>query len=374
MKKSLYITVLFSMILALVLSACGAATATPSAQATPVPASDVIAEGRIEPIHAANLSFLSRGIVQEVNVKTGDQVKAGDVLVQLDSADTAQAQVVSAQQAYDTLLRTADAERARLWQAYMDSQKVREAAQKKWNDINLNDIENRIEDRTQDVADRKADLEKAQARFDKYKDRGKTDSNYRNAEDGVDSAQADYDEAVKNLESTIRERDVPRSNLDAALAAEAEAKYQYDITLDGPNADQFALAKAQLDAAKNALEAYVITAPFDGVVADVNVKVGEQVGPESRAVSVIDPSGWIVETTDITELEVVKIAVGQRVSMVPDALPDVTLMGTVSEISQAYFMSGGDVQYIIRIKVDNVDARIRWGMTVEATFESANQN
>jgi HlyD family secretion protein len=164
------------------------------------------------------------------------------------------------------------------------------------------------------------------------------------------------------------------ARLDAALAAEAEAKYQYELTLEGPNADQLALAKANLDAALDGLDAYILTAPFDGIVADVSVKVGEQVGPESRAVSVIDPSGWIVETTDVTELEVVKIAEGQLVSMVPDALPEVTLTGTVTEISQAYFMQGGDVQYTVRIQVDDVDPRIRWGMTVEATFESTTGN
>jgi HlyD family secretion protein len=125
-----------------------------------------------------------------------------------------------------------------------------------------------------------------------------------------------------------------------------------------------------LDAALDGLDAYILTAPFDGIVADVSVKVGEQVGPEFRVVSVIDPSAWIVETTDVTELEVVKIAQGQPVTMVPDALPDVTLTGTVTEISQAYFMQGGDVQYAVRIQVNEVDARIRWGMTVEATFKS----
>jgi len=100
-----------------------------------------------------------------------------------------------------------------------------------------------------------------------------------------------------------------------------KAKHQYDISQDGPNADQLALAKANLEAAKDTLSNYVITAPFDGVVAEVNVKVGEQVTTETRAVSVADFSQWIVETTDLTELEVVKLSVGQSVKLVPDALP-----------------------------------------------------
>lgn len=370
MKKTLNGTIIFAIIFAMFLSACANQAPTPAAQETIVPSSAVIAEGRIRPIHAANLSFLATGVVQEVNVKIGDAVHEGDVLMRLANADTAEAQVVAAQQTYDMLLRTADSERAKLWQVYMDAQKVREAAQKKWNDINVNDIENRIEDRQIDVQDRQVDLDQAQAEFDRYRDLNKEDPKYRDAENELEDAQSEYDEAVEKLESTTRERDVPRANLDAALAAEAEAKHQYEITLDGPNTDQLALAKVQLDAAKDTLDAYILTAPFDGVIAEVNVRAGEQVGPESRAISVIDPSSWIVETTDITELEVVKIAEGQHVSIVPDALPDLILTGTVGEISQAYFMQGGDVQYTVQIKVDNVDPRIRWGMTVEVTFES----
>ena len=139
-------------------------------------------------------------------------------------------------------------------------------------------------------------------------------------------------------------------------------------SVDGPNADQLALAKANLDAAKDALSNYLITAPFNGVVADVNVKVGEQVGPETRAVSIADFSQWMIETTDVTELEVVKLSVGQNVSLVPDALPDLMLKGTVTEISQAYTQQGGDILYAVKIRVENPDPRLRWGMTVEATF------
>jgi multidrug resistance efflux pump len=160
-----------------------------------------------------------------------------------------------------------------------------------------------------------------------------------------------------------------RARYDAALAVEAEAKHQYEISLDGPNADQLALAKANLDAAKDALSNYVLTAPFDGTVADVNVKVGEQAGPETRAVSVADFNQWIVETTDLTELEVVKLSAGQTVKLVPDALPDLILNGRITEISQAYTQQGGDILYTVRIAVKDADPRLKWGMTVEATFQ-----
>lgn len=356
-------------IAALLLSACGAQTATEVApQSTPVPVSDVIAEGHFVPAQDATLFFYARGAVKELNAQVGDQVKAGDVIARLDSAAPVEAQLLELQQAHDALLRNASVENAAAWQAYMNAQKVRETATKKWNDINLRDIENRIEDRQEDVDERKADLDEARQKFDAVKDRGRDDANYKAREDELEHAQADYDEAVKDLAATIRERDVPRANLDAALAAEAEAKYQYEISLDGPNKDKLALLKAQLASAGETLSNYVVVAPFDGVVMEVNVSLGEEVGPETYVVKIADTSAWYVETSDLTELEIVKIKVGQSAAVVADALSEVTMTGQVESIGQTFTMQGGDILYKVKLKVADVDPRVMWGMTVELTF------
>jgi multidrug resistance efflux pump len=190
------------------------------------------------------------------------------------------------------------------------------------------------------------------------------------------SAEKDYNTAVADLENIQRESDAVRASLDSALTAETEAKYQYEQSKDGANKDQLGLAearlenaKAQIAAAESNLSNYVLTAPFEGVVAEVAVEVGEQVGSESRAVSVINASAWIIETTDITELEVVSVAVGQKVTFTADALNDVTMEGVVTEVSQSAFVQGGDVIYTVRIAANAVDPRVKWGMTVEVTFE-----
>lgn len=365
-KRNLW--VLLTLILAL--AACAPATAAP-ATATPVPASAVISEGHIFPAQYTTLSFLASGVLSEVKVKLGDHVKTGDVLLQLGNAGQAEAEVVAAQQAYDLLLRNASGDHAQAWQAYMNAQKVRENAQEKWADINLRDIENRIEDRQKDLADRQADLDKARQTFAKYQDRGRNDANYKTAEDDLDHAQSDYDKALKNLESTIRERDVPRANLDAALAAEAEAKHQYELGLEGPNTDQLALVKTRLAAAQDALSNFVITAPFGGTVIDLNVAAGDQVGPATYAIKLADTSDWYAKTSDLTELEVVKVTPGQTVTVAADALPDLTLTGKVAQISQSGINSGGDILYEVKIKLDSMDPRLLWGMTVEITFEPA---
>lgn len=368
MKK---LTTLFFILLisALALTACGQQATPTIAQPTALPAGAVIAEGHIRPIQASNLAFQARGVVDKVNVKIGDQVKANDLLASLANSGQARAALVSAQQAYDALLRNAGGDRAKAWQAYMAAQKVRGDALKKWNDLDVKDIENRMKDQQNVVDQRQKDLATAQAEFDKYKDQPANNYNRMNASDKLVSAQENLDEANRKLESITRERDTVRAALDAAIAAEAEAKHQYELFTDGnPNTDQLALAKAQVDSAQAALSNFELRAPFDGVVADLNAHVGDQIGPETPAVSVVNTGQWIVETSDVTELEVVKIAVGETVTMVPDALPGVAINGTVESIAQAFTKQGGDILYTVRIKVDKVDPRLRWGMTLEVTF------
>ena len=372
----------------LVLSACANQQAQPTQDAPsvePITSSDaIVAEGNLKPVYAANLSFQARGTVESVNVKIGDKVSKGDVLVRLSNATQAEAQLaaanlelVNAQQAMDALVRTGGANLASAWTAYLNAQEVRGEAERDWEDLNLDNIDDDIEDAKADVEDLKTDLEDAQDEFDKYKDLDKDNAKRKSAEDDLEKAQEDYNEAVRKLEEITRERDSVRASLDAAIGSEAEAKYQWEQSADGPNKDQLDLAqarlenaKAQVAAAESALSNYILTAPFDGVVVDVSVEIGEQVGAESRAVSVADTSSWIIETTDITELEVVDVAVGQAVSFTADALPDVTMSGVVTAISESSYTQSGDVIYTVYIKVDDADPHVRWGMTVEVTFEA----
>jgi multidrug resistance efflux pump len=59
------------------------------------------------------------------------------------------------------------------------------------------------------------------------------------------------------------------------------------------------------------------------------------------------------------------IRVGQTVAVVPDAMPNITLTGTVERIGQVYSEKTGDVVYPVRIRLEPSDAILYWGMTVE---------
>jgi len=379
-----WIKLVFLLVIpALILTACGGQEVTPTPQPDLVPVDAVIAEGHLVPNDDLTLSFTVRGKVAEIPVQEGDTVREGDVLVRLadrEQADAAlaaaQLELTNAQQGYDEFVRTEGLGRSEAWQAYMDAQVTRAAAEKKWEALNLDNIDDDIEDAQADVQDRQEDLDDAQEEFDKYANLDKDNTKRKNAEDDLEDAQDDYNQAVRDLEAEIRKRDTVRAALDEAQAAEAEAKHEYEISLDGPNAEQLALlearlnnAKAQVASAENTLSNYELKAPFDGEVMDINVSVNEMVGPETSAVVVADTSQWYIETSDLTELEVVDVARGQKVSILADALPDVEMTGTVDKISQTFKSQSGDILYTVRIHMDDVDPRMRWGMTVEVTFE-----
>lgn len=382
MKKSLTSLIFLLTLGVLLLSACGGAAPTPAPVLESSAPAAIVAEGRLLPRESLPLAFGARGKVEEILVEEGETVRAGDVLARLAESAQAEAglaaatlEMTAAQQAYDALLRTVDLTRAQTWKTYLDAQTARAAAERAWEALDEDQLEQDIDDADAEVKDKKEALDDAQDTFDKYKDLNKDNATRKAAEDDLKKAQDAYNEAVRKLEAVRRTGDSLRAALDAALGAEVEAKRTYDLTADGPDADKLALAEARLQnakaqhtAAELALDNFVIRAPFDGTVADVNVKVGELVGPEKYAVLLADFSAWIVETTDLTELDVVELADGQTATLVADALPGEEMSGVVESIGRVFKVQSGDVLYTVTIAVDDVPPAARWGMTVQVTF------
>jgi HlyD family secretion protein len=132
MKKYLWIVV---SILALGLAACGAnATPTPSTTATPAPVieSGVNASAVVAPVDYVELAFTTVGKATSVEVKVGDEVTAGQTLIQLDTtileAQIAEAEfnVQALQSTLDKLTRNVATERDRsIAKANVDSAQAR---------------------------------------------------------------------------------------------------------------------------------------------------------------------------------------------------------------------------------------------------------
>ena len=380
MKK--FIPLMLMMIILISVTACGTAKSTETPTAVSPVANDLIASGNIFPNQYLYLAFLVRARVDTIPVKVGQEVKQGDVLMtlgdktQAESAlATANALLTSAQQDYDTLIRTADFVQAQAWQSWLNAQKTRQAAERAWERLDLNAISDNIDSADQTVADRLADLNTAQDEVDKNKDLPSDNFTRINAENQLTAARNNYNEAVRRVEELTASRDSVRAQLDLALAAEKEALRTYQNTLNGADVDKLSLAKASLDAATAgvtaalaALDNYTLTAPFDGTIVEINLKQNEMAGPEKYAVLIADFSSWYVDSSDLSELDVVNVKVGQEVTLKADALPDVTMKGIVESISDDPKSQLNDVLYTAHILVQNPDPRIKWGMTVEITF------
>ncbi len=379
MKVLLFLIV----ISALILSACGAEETPVPVPVNSVSINAVVAEGHILPAQDVMLKFSVRGTVATILVEEGEKVAKDQIIIQLADQEQAEAslraaelELTTVQQAYDDFIRTGGLATADAWQSYLAAQIIRAEAEREWEKLNIDDLQDDIDDARADVSDREEDLQDEQDELDKYIDLDKENTKRKNAEDDLEDAQEDLNEALRDLEEAIRDLDEVRADLDSALAVEAEAKRDYEVRAeDGLDPDEKRLlearlsnAKAQVAAAENILDGYQLKAPFDGTLTDINVEIGQLVGPEQWAAQIADFSEFYVETSDLTELEVVKVYVGQPVEIIPDALPELILDGSVESIGQSFKTQAGDIIYTVKIRLDESDSALRWGMTVEATL------
>lgn len=101
---------------------------------------------------------------------------------------------------------------------------------------------------------------------------------------------------------------------------------------------ELARARAQRDAAEAELEKTVIKAPFDGIIAEVNVEVGEWVTPSPPlltsppVIDLIDPTSIFV-SAPMDEVDSGAIRTGMAVKLTVDSRPGQTFAGTVSRVA-----------------------------------------
>src|SRR5215212_4701470 len=130
--KFLFVILALSLLIAACGTAANAATETPDAIPTVIADDTIIAEGRVEPVHYAEIAFGTSGVVSEVLVKDGQPVKKGDLLIRLgDQSDmnyaAAQLELVTAQQALKDLQNTAG---SNLAQTIIDLKDAKEVFEK----------------------------------------------------------------------------------------------------------------------------------------------------------------------------------------------------------------------------------------------------
>lgn len=179
---------------------------------------------------------------------------------------------------------------------------------------------------------------------------------------------SDLEFAVAAAEAALR-----AAELDATIQR-YRRKYTNDagkvVYLSGPReqilkADaKVAQMKAMLEIAKASLEQSALVAPFAGTIVAVDLTSGEYVQPAQGVVTIANLDGLQIETTDLGELNVAAIKVGQPATIFVEAL-DKSFSGKVTTISPISETIGGDVVFKVTIQLNEQPVALRWGMSAD---------
>jgi HlyD family secretion protein len=352
----------------------------------------IIAEGVIEPVRWGELRLTVGGEVTEILVDVGSQVSAGNLLLKLDDTDAALA-LQEAQAALEMARAKLALEKAKpQTEAVTAAEAELEAAKGKlWRAAALRD------QLAQAVTD--AETKGVQAQLEA------TQAEKRQVQFQLQLAEDDNDqERQTKLRDQIRALDLriaaAQTRLEAiptisaaqlrganagVLAAQAQvdvAQAQLDLLKAGPQPEKIAIAEAtvqqaeaSLAVAQDTLSRLTLTAPFDGTVTKVYAEVGDTIAPGQVVLVLAALDNLRVKTTDLTELDVVHVTEGQRVTVTVDAFPEQPLQGQVSQIKLQAVEYRGDVTYPVLIALASASgldsaSGLRWGMTVLVVFSS----
>lgn len=183
---------------------------------------------------------------------------------------------------------------------------------------------------------------------------GKTNSQLSNLLSSQNSIQ-DNKDAITDADRSIEEKELSLAKLKAgADALDIRAK---NIAIQQKE-------DALLDAQQSLADCY-IQAPFNGIIASMDVKKGESVS--SNAVVTLVTKQKIAEVS-LNEVDVAKVKASQKVTLTFDAVPDLTITGQVAEVDAIGTVSQGVVTYTVKIAFDTQDERIKPGMSVSAAI------
>jgi HlyD family secretion protein len=190
--------------------------------------------------------------------------------------------------------------------------------------------------------------------------------------DRVAAARARIAQAEANLANLRGEQRASQIAVAAAGVDLAEANR--DQVAAPPREVDLVAARVEIEAAQVDLDQAILDldratlyAPMAGSVAQLNLTVGELAGPGSPAIVLADMGRWQIETDDLTELDVVRLREGDEVTLTFDALPELQLPGTITQVKPIGANRQGDIVYTVVVEPKELDPRLRWNMTAVVT-------
>lgn len=192
-----------------------------------------------------------------------------------------------------------------------------------------------------DQRDYNVKLAQAQAAYDRaVLNQSNAHANLNAANSEIELAQKDverYENLYKAGAVSKQTLDKARTNLDAIKAKQTVAEQSIFSSNPANNvkvADaDLNVLKAQLDAAKLAMEYTEVKAPINGTVSNKRVEVGMMVQPGTPLFVIVPNDVWVVANFKETQLE--KMKVGQDVDIKIDTYSKKVFKGKVDSIQRA---------------------------------------
>jgi len=297
----------------------------------------VTASGEIRPKNYTNVLGEGIGKITEIVVKEGDHVKRGDVLLHLENVQPG-----------------ADVE------AQIASIDAAAAASKA--------ASSNYDAAVATLAQRQSDLDKAKLDWQRGQEL------YRQqliSKQEYDSTKATYDSAVAAVTAS-------QAQVDQMQAAREQAR---------SNSEE---ARAVLRRTQDVLRKTTYTAPIDGIVSYIAVRVGENVVPgmqnaEGSFLLTISDMSVVTAEVKVDETDITSVRDGEPVDVTIDAVPGKTFKGHVTEVGElAILRSSGQAamtettantqearDFKVVVTLDDPPAIVRPGLSATAKIQTA---
>ena len=214
------------------------------------------------------------------------------------------------------------------------------------------------------------------------------DNQVSQAQKELDNASNNFEQAIKSMRdnlssaqlSGVRDLEIVNSRVSATEENYKSAQANLNKVKSGSLPSEIAYARSQVDQVQASVELIqkqieerILNAPFDGIITEVNYKVGEQVLSGKPAIKIIGKNKFKVEVL-VAETEIAKVKVGQAALITVDAFgEDMKFKGEVLTVDPANTTVDNAVYYKVNIGfLDNVEEfGMKQGMTANAIIAAA---
>lgn len=180
------------------------------------------------------------------------------------------------------------------------------------------------------------------------------------AQQAVNSQKVTNQVNINSAKNTLKKAEDDLTEIKTVPREIDIAVYQADIDKN----------RASMVELQQKLDDAVLKAPIDGIITKVNVKIGETVtAAGDTVISLIGLSRFEIKV-DVPESDIGKVEVSNAATITLDAFPGEIWLGRVVEIEPAETLIEGVVYYRVTVVFDNVDERIKSGMSADLTIET----